>query len=145
VEKHALFLKTLHDAQRLRHRILDNIEVASIPGQTEEEKKRLLTFLIVGAGPTGTELAAELHDMLETDGKKWFPDLHKHFKIVLVHSADHILSTFDKKISLYAEEKFRRDDIQVLTDTRVKSISDRSVVLFDKKANTETPFPYVVS
>lgn len=123
---------------------MDAIEVASIPGQSEAERKRLLTFLIVGAGPTGTELAAELHDMLEAEGKKWFPNLYRDFKIVLVHSADHILSTFDKRISLYAEEKFKRDNIEILTDTRVKLIKDRSVVLYDKKSNTEREFPYVL-
>lgn len=141
VEKHALFLKTLRDAQKLRHRIMDAIEVASIPEQSEEERKRLLTFLIVGAGPTGTELAAELHDMLEAEGKRWYPRLYKDFRIVLVHSADHILSTFDKRISLYAEEKFRRDNIEVLTDTRVKSISETSVVLLDKKSNADRVLP----
>src|SRR5579871_4146247 len=51
-------LKTIADAQRIRRRILDNFETASLPTTTPEERKRLLSFVICGGGPTGVETAA---------------------------------------------------------------------------------------
>jgi NADH dehydrogenase FAD-containing subunit len=51
-------LKTVSDAQQIRRRILDNFEAASLPTTTPEERKRLLSFVICGGGPTGIETAA---------------------------------------------------------------------------------------
>lgn len=60
VEEHAHFLKEILDARRIRSAISDAFESASVPGQTDEERKRLLHFVIVGGGPTGVEFAAEV-------------------------------------------------------------------------------------
>jgi NADH dehydrogenase FAD-containing subunit len=53
-------LKTISDAQGIRRRIMDNLERATFPSITEQERKRLLSFVICGGGPTGVEMAAEL-------------------------------------------------------------------------------------
>ena len=60
VEEHAHFLKELLDARRIRSAISDAFESAMIPSQTDEERKRLLHFVVVGGGPTGVEFAAEV-------------------------------------------------------------------------------------
>ena len=60
VEKYAHFLKEIADARRIRAAISDAFELAMIPSQTEEERKRLLHFVVVGGGPTGVEFAAEV-------------------------------------------------------------------------------------
>ncbi len=60
VEDHAHFLKELLDARRIRSAISDAFESAMTPTQTEEERKRLLHFVVVGGGPTGVEFAAEV-------------------------------------------------------------------------------------
>ncbi|CAF1323619.1 unnamed protein product [Rotaria sordida] len=60
VEEHAHFLKEILDARRIRSAISDAFESAMTPTQTEEERKRLLHFIVVGGGPTGVEFAAEL-------------------------------------------------------------------------------------
>ncbi|KAG5350439.1 hypothetical protein C0989_011053 [Termitomyces sp. Mn162] len=54
-------LKTIADAQSIRRRIMDNFEVASLPTTTPEERKRLLSFVVCGGGPTGVETAAVSH------------------------------------------------------------------------------------
>ena len=64
VDKHAHFIKEIPDAQNIRTKIMDNIETAYLPGQTEEEQRRLLHTVVVGGGPTGIEFAAELRDFL---------------------------------------------------------------------------------
>lgn len=56
--EHTFQLKTVADAQAIRRRISDNIETASLPATTPEERKRLLSFVICGGGPTGVETAA---------------------------------------------------------------------------------------
>ncbi|CAF1540345.1 unnamed protein product, partial [Didymodactylos carnosus] len=94
VEEHAHFLKEITDARRLRSAISDAFESAMSPGQSEENRKRLLHFVIVGGGPTGVEFAAELADYVQQDLKYYFPYLVANdVKISLIQSSDHILST----------------------------------------------------
>jgi hypothetical protein len=64
------FLKTVEDARRIKSAIVNCFERASLPGLTEEERIRDLTFAVIGAGPTGIEYAAELRDFVEQDGPK---------------------------------------------------------------------------
>lgn len=53
----------------------------------------MLHFIVVGGGPTGCEFAAELHDLVEEDLKRLYPDCAPYTKVTLVQSADHILNT----------------------------------------------------
>lgn len=64
VQEHAFFLKDLSDARKIRMRILKNLEAANIPGESVKTRRKLLQFAVVGGGPTGVELCAELHDFL---------------------------------------------------------------------------------
>ncbi|CAF4379237.1 unnamed protein product, partial [Didymodactylos carnosus] len=94
VEKYAHFLKEITDAIRLRAAISDAFESAMSLNQSEEDRKRLLHFVIVGGGPTGVEFAAELADYVQQDLKYYFPSLVANdVKISLIQSLDHILST----------------------------------------------------
>lgn len=54
----------LSDAVAVRKRIMSNVEAASVPGLPEEQRRRLLSFVVCGGGPTGIEFCAELHDLL---------------------------------------------------------------------------------
>lgn len=62
VEEHAHFLKELIDARRIRSAISDAFESAMLPIQSDEDRKRLLHFVVVGGGPTGVEFAAEVSE-----------------------------------------------------------------------------------
>jgi NADH dehydrogenase FAD-containing subunit len=64
------FLKQLEHARLIRTNIIDAFEKASIPDVTPAEKQRLLTFLVVGGGPTSCEFTAELHDFVKQDVKR---------------------------------------------------------------------------
>lgn len=72
-----MFLKEVWDAQKIRTRLMDCIETAGFPGQTQEEIERLLHMIVVGGGPTGVEYAAELHDFLVEDLTTWYPGKQK--------------------------------------------------------------------
>ena len=64
--------------------------------------------MIVGGGPTGVEVSAELHDMINEDLKKVYPKLMKYVNIKLVELQDHVLSTYDRAISAYTKTEFER-------------------------------------
>ncbi|XP_057487276.1 external alternative NAD(P)H-ubiquinone oxidoreductase B1, mitochondrial-like [Actinidia eriantha] len=121
------FLKEVEDAQRIRRTVIDCFEKAVLPGLSEEERQTNLHFIIVGGGPTGVEFAAELHDFVQEDLVKLYPSVKDLVKITVIQSGDHILNTFDERISSFAEQKFQRDGIEVLTGSRVVNVSDKFI------------------
>ena len=144
VPENVQFLKSIEDAQGLRTKIMDAIETANLPGVSDAERRRLLQFVVVGGGPTGVEFAAEVNDFFEEDLKHYFPSFVHDFSVVLVQSGDHILNTFDKRISEYTEARFKRQNIKVLTETRVKAVNPTELVVLDKKTGATVTLPYGV-
>src|SRR5258706_14075944 len=131
VEENAHFLKEAADARLIRQKIIDCLEQASIPGLAEDQRRRLLHFIVVGGGPTGVEFAAEMHDFLVEDLRRAYPGLMDEFKITLLEAADHILSTFDAALSSYTLDHFRRQRIDVRTGSGVVKVDRESVHLKD--------------
>ncbi|KAL5716605.1 NADH:ubiquinone reductase (non-electrogenic) [Ranunculus cassubicifolius] len=127
VEEHTHFLKEIDDAQNIRKNVIDCFEKASLPDQSEEERKKNLHFVVVGGGPTGVEFAAELHDFIEEDLCKLYPKVKDFVKITLLEGAGHILSMFDKRITAFAEEKFKRDGIDVKLGSMVVKVGDKEI------------------
>eukprot|EP00873_Tetraselmis_striata_P002590 jgi/Tetstr1/422854/TSEL_013645.t1 len=133
VSKHAHFLKELPDARRIRSAVSDAFESAAMPDLPKEERKRLLHFVVVGGGPTGVEFAAEMADLVKEDAHKAFPrQCEEDVKISLIEVQDHVLSTFDKRISEYTEKQFKRENINLLTGVTVKAVNSDSVELQDR-------------
>jgi NADH dehydrogenase len=106
-------LKSIDDATALRRRLLLAFERAE-SSTDAAERKRLLQFVIVGAGPTGVELAgaiAELaHHTLARDFRKIDP---RSARIVLIEAGPRVLPTFSEPMSLYARESLRRLHVEV--------------------------------
>ena len=92
VKENCHFLKEVADAERIRESVVDCFERASLPLATEEEKRRLLRFVVVGGGPTGTEFSAELHDLICCDLVKLYPGLADLATVTVIQSGDHILN-----------------------------------------------------
>jgi NADH:ubiquinone reductase (non-electrogenic) len=86
-------------------------------------------MVVVGGGPTGVEYAAELHDFLEDDLKKWYPDMAGKFKITLIEAMSNVLPSFSKKMIKYTEATFKQNNIEILNNTMVKEVKERSVVV----------------
>lgn len=89
---HVCTFQEVEDAQRIRRTVIDCFEKASLPSVSDEEKKRILHFAIVGGGPTGVEFAAALHDYVSEDLVKLYPGVKDLFKITLLEAGGHILS-----------------------------------------------------
>ncbi|EJD05702.1 nucleotide-binding domain-containing protein [Fomitiporia mediterranea MF3/22] len=134
--EHTFQLKTVPDAQAIRRRISDNFETASLPTTTPEERKRLLSFVVCGGGPTGVETAAEIYDLCQEDILNYYPKLcREEVSISLIQSREHILNTYSEAISKYAENKFNRDGVNVITNARVKEIQRDRVIYTIKDGN----------
>lgn len=133
------FLKDIDDAQKIRNSVLTNLECACLPTTTDEERKRLLSFVVSGGGPTGVEFAAELYDLLNEDLTQHFPKiLRNEISVHLIQSRGHILNTYDESLSKYAEERFARDQVDILTNSRVKEVLPDKILFTQKGANGET-------
>jgi NADH:ubiquinone reductase (non-electrogenic) len=129
VAEHCHFLKEIQDARNIRHEVIQCFERASKPNRPVEDFDWLLRFVIVGGGPTGVEFAAELHDFVEQDLAKWFPDLIPYVRITLLEAQDNILTMFDASLSDYTRNHFARNKIQVRTNSMVKEVRSGVVVL----------------
>ncbi|CAL5183361.1 unnamed protein product [Lathyrus oleraceus] len=137
------FLKEVEDAQKIRRTVIDCFERANLPEVSEEEKKRILHFAIVGGGPTGVEFAASLHDFVNEDLIRLYPGIKNLVKITLLEAGDHILSMFDKRITAFAEDKFHRTGIDVKTGSMVVKVSEKEISTKElKNGGNITTIPY---
>lgn len=98
------FLKDITDARLIRNKVISNLETASLPTTPDDERRRLLSFVVSGGGPTGVEFAAELFDMLNEDLTKYYPRiLRNEISVHVIQSRGHILNTYDEALSRFAE------------------------------------------
>jgi NADH dehydrogenase FAD-containing subunit len=123
------FLKQLDHARAIRNRILECFERASVPGKAQDEIQRLLTFVIVGGGPTSVEFSSELHDFIRNDVTKYYPQIAPRLRIVLVEASDHIMGAFNESLVSYIEGLFKDRHIDLLTNTAIKEVREHEVEL----------------
>mmetsp|Transcript_29962 Transcript_29962/g.68035 ORF Transcript_29962/g.68035 Transcript_29962/m.68035 type:complete len:480 (+) Transcript_29962:152-1591(+) len=114
VKEHCQFLKQVEDAATLRKAIANCFERANIPGLSEEEIRGALSFVIVGAGPTGVEFTSELRDWLEVEGRRYYGKLLKYVKITLVEAGDAVLAVFDEALQREAMQRLTGDDSTII-------------------------------
>jgi NADH:quinone reductase (non-electrogenic) len=130
VEAHALGLKDLGEALRLRNHVLTCLERAVIEPEGDD-RRRHLTFCVVGGGPTGVEYAGALAELVRLVLPREYPDLdHRDVRIVLVEGTDRVLPAFTPRLSTYAERALERLGVEVRCNSLVAS-ADRSVTLVD--------------
>lgn len=133
------FLKDIEDARLIRNRVLQNLEHACLPTTSDEERRRLLSFVVSGGGPTGVEFAAELFDMLNEDLGRSFPKiLRNEISVHVIQSRGHILNTYDEALSKFAEARFAHDQVEVLTNARVKEVQKDKILFSQKDESGET-------
>ncbi|KAI9264824.1 hypothetical protein BY458DRAFT_476793 [Sporodiniella umbellata] len=141
VEKHANFLKEAQDAGKIHHRLMQCIEQANLPGQSQQEIDRLLHLVVVGGGATGIEYAAELHDFLKEDLRAWYPELKDKVKISLIEALPNVLPQFSRKLIDYTESTFKKQHIDIHTQTQVVKVHEKDMVVRNSKGELDT-IPY---
>ncbi|KAL4290742.1 hypothetical protein GQ457_14G010290 [Hibiscus cannabinus] len=142
VEGNCHFLKEIEDAQKIRRNVIESFEKASLPNLSEEERKKILHFVVVGGGPTGVEFSGELCDFVNEDVLKLYPTVQHLVKITVIEATDHILNMFDKRITKFAEGKFLRDDIDVKLGSMVTKITENEISTKAKGSDKTTSTPY---
>jgi NADH dehydrogenase len=130
-EEFSFSLKNLDEAILLRNHILACFERA-VYTDDEEYRKKLLSFVIVGGGPTGIEFSGALSELIKGSLKRDYPYLPiEEIKISLVEASDRLLSVFTPKMSEYTEKTVIRKGATVYTSNAVKEITAQGVTLSD--------------
>src|SRR5271163_1043191 len=131
-------LKTITDAQTIRSRILSAYELAESTDD-DEERQRQMTFVLVGAGPTGVELAASIAQMATTTLRANFRRIDPTAtSIYLLDGAKRVLPSFAESSSLKAAQRLARLGIKVITSAMVEHIDDRGVMVGGKRIDSAT-------
>jgi NADH dehydrogenase len=138
-EKEAPGLKTIEDALDMRRRVLSAYEEAE-RCDDPKEREALLTFVVVGGGPTGVELAGALADMAHFTLRNNFRRIEpKRSRIVLVEGLPRVLHTYPEKISAKARQELERMGVSVRTGATVANVHPGGVVLRSGDAIEEVP------
>jgi len=122
-------LKRIEDATRIRRSILSAFEEAEL-ARDDAQRKRLLTFVIIGGGPTGVEMAGAIAEVarqtLARDFRRIDP---RTARIVLVEAGPHLLPTFSEQHSRYARDTLATMGVDVMTSSPVLQCDERGVDL----------------
>ena len=136
--KFAPGLKRIEDATRIRRSILIAFERAELT-QDQEQQRRLLTFVIVGGGATGVEMAGAIADVagqtLAADFRRIDP---RSARIVLVEAGPRLLPTFPPSLSNYARRTLTRSGVEVRTDTLVTNCDANGIDLINGRIDAGT-------
>ncbi|MEV0619276.1 NAD(P)/FAD-dependent oxidoreductase [Nonomuraea sp. NPDC050404] len=128
VGEHALAMKSVEDAARLRNHVLSSLERADLEPDPAEQA-RLLTYVVAGGGFAGTELVAELFDLVH-DVLHFYPRLHGlRPRFVIVHSGERLLPELSPELGRYAQRKLDKRGIEFRLGTRVTAATARDITL----------------
>lgn len=127
-ETHALTLKTIGDASRLRTRLVEAYEQA-LATEDPEERRRLLTVVVVGGGPTGVEFAAEVASLMhDTMCPSCDHDLEpQDMRVCLVHRGDHVLDMFPASLQKVAMASLRKRGVELHLEEEVVQVDETGV------------------
>jgi NADH:ubiquinone reductase (H+-translocating) len=145
---YSLRLKTCDDARRLRTAVGEALEFASRPDVKDDpllsalerehrrmERRKRVTFAIVGGGPTGVELAGELTDFIKDITKPRvgaYPQLRGDIRIVLIHGGEDLVPQFDVDLRKHALKSLRNGGVDVRLRTKVTEVGDGYICLSSK-------------
>ena len=128
--EHALTMKDLADAHRLRTHVIGCLETADVTDEPEV-KQSLLTFVVVGAGFSGVETVAETRELVRR-ALKYYPNISDdEVRFYLIEYADRILPTFPADLADYATRRLKIHGIEVLTGVGTKAATGTAVELTD--------------
>ena len=129
--EHAFPLKTMDDGIALRNHILSRFEQAQNE-RDPSKRQRLLTFTIVGAGPTGVEFAGALAELVRGPLVSDYRSIDfREVRVVLLEAKDAVLGMLPRRLSDYARDRLRSMNVDVRLGTAVSRIDAESVTLLD--------------
>ncbi len=127
LERNSMGMKTISQSLNIRSLILENFEQAVLT-KDQCDRNCLMNFCLVGAGPTGVELAGALAEMKKAIFQKDYPDLDiSQMQINLIQSGDRILNTMSEKASANAEKYLVELGVNLLKNTRVTGYDGKTL------------------
>jgi len=129
VREHAFFMRELSDAIQVRNQIIDCFERAAREPDSARRREQL-SFVVVGAGPTGVELASEVRDLVEEVLLNRYPEVDPHeVTVTIVQSGKQILPGWHESIVKKASRQLSNLEIRVLVGRRVVGVDAFSITL----------------
>jgi len=126
VEDHALTMKSLSDAVKLRNRLIALLEAADTECW-QTERRELLSVAVAGAGFAGVETLASINDFLR-NSLRFYPNLSaSDLKLTLIHPGEVILPELSAKLGYYAQRKLEERGIEVMAHSRVTSYDGSTI------------------
>ncbi|MEM7527481.1 MAG: NAD(P)/FAD-dependent oxidoreductase [Pseudomonadota bacterium] len=131
-------LKRIVDATEIRKRVLMAFERAEV-AENEEEQQRQLTFVVVGGGPTGVELAGAIAELARFTLAADFRRIRaKEARVVLIEAGPRLLAAFPEELSAVAAKSLTKLGVEVRLDTRVLGIDEEGVALPNGRLSAAT-------
>jgi NADH dehydrogenase len=136
--RYAPSLKSIEDAIEIRRRVLIALERAE-RATDDDLRRELLTFVVIGGGPTGLELAGAIAELARPIAESDFRRIDPSWiKIVLLEAGDRLLAAFDPRLSQRAKESLAEIGVDVRTGVRVTNIDGRGVWVGDELIRTQS-------
>ncbi len=120
-------LKTIDDATAVRRNVLIALERAEV--ETDQEKRNaLLTFIVIGGGPTGVEMAGAIAELARRSVSMEFRHITPHCsRVILVDSGERLLKSFPESLSAKAQAALESLGVEVNTGIRIRDVHDQGV------------------
>ncbi len=133
VKRYGMPLRGVESGRRLRSAVVEQFAAAELPGLPLPEVERRLRFVVVGGGPTGVEVAAEIQDLIHRELAKAFPRVSDFARVVIVEASKRLLGGFDEALGAYTRRHFMREGIEVRTASPVARIEEHEIFFADDR------------
>jgi NADH dehydrogenase len=126
-------MKSIDDALELRGRIFGAFELAEIMAAKGENVDHLLSFVVVGAGPTGVEMAGQIAELAHRTLKRDFRYINTHeARVILLDAAPQVLPPFGAKLGAKTHETLEKLGVEIQLGAMVTDVDERGLVVQDK-------------
>ena len=132
-------MKSIDDALELRGRIFGAFEMAEVLATKGENVDHLLTFVVVGAGPTGVEMAGQIAELAHRTLKRDFSAINsREARVILMDAAPQVLPPFGEKLGNNAKKELTKLGVEVQLGAMVTDVSERGLSVKDKDGTERT-------
>jgi NADH:ubiquinone reductase (H+-translocating) len=129
VEEHCISIRGIDAGERICNRVIERYEETTLEGDVPDSK---LTFVVIGGGATGVEVASELHSLVHDLLVPDYPNISPHrVKIILVDANPEILKELDPALRRVARKKLADLHVEVLNNVRAQEVTAENVILND--------------
>ena len=130
MNEHAFNVQRMSNAFALRNHLIDTLEQANALSD-RDARRRLLTYVVVGGGPSGVEVAGELEHLV-SDAVKYYRTIRpEDVRVILVHAGDRLLPTVPERLSHYTAELLARRGVEIIFNRLVTRVETDAIMLSD--------------